>query len=332
MNIVFTICSNNYLARAKVVSDTFLKHNPGYTFFIFLVDKLNEKLDYSIIEPVTIIPIENIVQDIDELALKYDIVELNTSVKPSVFLYLFKTYNSNIIIYLDPDLMIFDHFGEVEDALISGNQNIVISPHFLSPIDDGKIPSEIDFNLYGVFNLGFIALKNNSSAKSFLEWWHNRLMKYCFALPHKGMFTDQIWINYAPVFFTGVFILKHSGYNVANWNLYERKLCIRNNTLFVNEDIPVKFFHFSHYDFADPYRISKKQTRHTIEGEPELKLLIDTYQHQLLANKAEMFMHLPSAYAMYQNNQKKQLSKHTVSRKISDRIRITLRTLLYGHI
>ena len=44
---VFTICSNNYLAQAKTLADSFLEFNKGYKFYIFLCDTMRSDIDYS---------------------------------------------------------------------------------------------------------------------------------------------------------------------------------------------------------------------------------------------------------------------------------------------
>ncbi len=328
--IAFTICSNNYLAKAKVVSDTFLQHHTGYSFFIFVVDKMNEALPVKELNITNIITIDKVVADIETLAVKYNIIELNTAVKPAVFSWLLEKNNSNIVIYLDPDLLVTGSFTEVEAALSDEGNNMVITPHFLSPIDDGKYPSEIDFHLYGIYNLGFIAIKNSDVGKQFLEWWHERLMKYCYIWPGKGMFTDQVWVNYAPVFFTGVCILRHAGYNVANWNLYERKLSLKDGNFFINKNIPLKFFHFSHYDFDEPYKISKMQTRHVIEDLPELKLLINKYQHKLIENKMDMFSKSTCYYQDLHIKHKAAIAaqQNTLSRRLKSNLKKYLKVLL----
>ncbi len=40
----------------------------------------------------------------------------------------------------------------------------------------------------------------------------------------KGLFVDQIWINFVPLFFKKVRIFLHHEYNVAYWNLHERMI------------------------------------------------------------------------------------------------------------
>ncbi len=332
-NTAFTICSNNYLGRAKVVADTFLQHHPDFDFTIFLVDHRSDKVDYNFFSNASVVDIETICPYVNDLSLKYNIIELNTAVKPAAFLYLAKKGYSTII-YLDPDLKIYDRFTEVEEALLTNN--IVATPHFGSPIDDGKFPSEIDFALFGLYNLGFLAVKNTPETVRFLEWWHERLMKYCYTHIEKGMFTDQIWINYAPLFFDGFYILKHKGYNIANWNLYERRLSIENDIVFVNNTEKLKFFHYSHYVFSDPYRISKSQNRHTIEEFPVLKELITEYQAMLIENRnAEYSAIIPVYKEMYEEQKRKEevqriknLPKISLPRKIFSKMKPFLRKLL----
>jgi hypothetical protein len=45
--IIFTLCSNNYLAQAKTLGDSVKKFNPDVLFVIGLVDKLHPEIDYS---------------------------------------------------------------------------------------------------------------------------------------------------------------------------------------------------------------------------------------------------------------------------------------------
>lgn len=296
MKVAFTICTNSYLAKAKVVADTFIDKHPEYSFYIFLVDKFDDSLNYEPFDNYQIVEVDKITPQINDLALQYDIIELSTAVKAAAFIYLFKQKNAASAIYLDPDLMIFDRFKEVEDQLDNGSFNIVLTPHFCSPIDDGKYPSDIHFLPFGLYNLGFIALRNSEESQRFLLWWHERLMKYCYFMPEKGMFTDQLWVNYAPIFFEGVAILKHLGYNAANWNLYERKINEKDSVLYVNNQYRLKFFHFSSYQFDNPYSISKNQDRHTINEREDLRKLIDLYQSELIQNEHQAFAKVQSFY------------------------------------
>lgn len=314
MKIAFTICSNNYLARAKVTAETFTSKHPNYKFFVFLVDTFISEIDYDFIPNVKIIAIKDVVLDVEELAHRYNIIELNTAVKPGVFNYLISQYSPSLIIFLDPDLYIYDHFLEIESLIENGDCNLVVTPHFCSPIDDGKVPSEIHLSVYGLFNLGFLALKNSIESKRFLNWWHDRLMKYCYIDPGNGMFTDQLWVNHAPIYFDGVHILKHLGYNVANWNLYERMIEKRDEVYYVNEVERLKFFHFSHYKFLNPYIISSQQNRHVIDELPHMREIIDQYQSLLIDANQDFFATIPCYYQKIYNQNKDSKKAESESR------------------
>src|SRR5688572_17836365 len=89
MTIAFTVCSNNFLAQAKTLSDSLLHHNPGIKLFIFLADELHASVDYGFFTPAEIIVVnEKIVPEFKELVEKYSIIELNSDLKPFLFEYL----------------------------------------------------------------------------------------------------------------------------------------------------------------------------------------------------------------------------------------------------
>jgi len=67
MKIIFSICSNNFLAQAKTLVDSLSRFAPEYKIFIILVDKQNSE----ILESAEFLPIsgaENI-QSIKVLSL-----------------------------------------------------------------------------------------------------------------------------------------------------------------------------------------------------------------------------------------------------------------------
>src|SRR5438552_3128957 len=100
MKIVFTICSNNYLAQARAFKESCLAHNKDYTFFLGLVDRIQEGVDYSWMDKKNIIPVEEIgIENFNGLWKTMDIVEFNTSVKPSYFQYFLKQFPSTEIIF-----------------------------------------------------------------------------------------------------------------------------------------------------------------------------------------------------------------------------------------
>ena len=64
---------------------------------------------------------------VEELAKKYNIIELNTAVKPAIFTFLFEKHKSDHVIYLDPDVRFMMGFRKVE-LLFQREDSILLSP------------------------------------------------------------------------------------------------------------------------------------------------------------------------------------------------------------
>lgn len=295
MTFVFTICSNNYLPQATLLGISLKKHNPDYTFTIGLVDRKDPILNYKDI-PFEIVGVEQIgIVHFNEMFYRYNIIELNTAVKPFYFRYFLDSITSiDKIIYLDPDICIYNSFSDLEIVLNSAN--IVLTPHCFSPINDDRLPSENELLNAGLYNLGFIALRRCPESIDFLLWWMNRLENKAYIDFAKGMFTDQIWINFVPIFFRNVEILKHPGYNMAYWNIHERSLGKSKEVCFNGNSYPLVFYHFSGYNPLGPDNISKYQDRYTFEERKDLEGLFREYTIRLFELNYKEFINLPCYY------------------------------------
>jgi len=250
MAIIFTICSYNYSALGLTLFHSLREYNPDVKFILALVDtpqnyqllreKMPEGMNLLLVD-------ENVVSDYAGLQKRYNITELNTAVKPFVFEHLFSTYpDSDQVIYLDPDIMVFH---SLKDELLNhfNQYDMILTPHITQPRSEDKIAiaERASINT-GMFNLGFLGLKRSSSVFSMLEWWKLRLRSWGYINVYEGMFTDQIWMNFLPLFYDKVLIFKHPGANVAHWNLMERHFLKINDKYYVNDDKhPLLFYHFS---------------------------------------------------------------------------------------
>jgi hypothetical protein len=312
MNLVFTICSNNYLAQAIVLGYSLLKYNPAYKLIIGLVDRKQESFDYSQI-PFEILEVERIeIPYFDELILKYDIVELNTSVKPSFFKYLFLKYKPDSIIYLDPDIEVFSAFSELETELLTND--IIITPHFTTPINDDKWQAEEDFLNSGLYNLGFIAIKHTLNGLKMVDWWADRLKDKAFIDYKRGLFTDQIWINFVPLFFEKVKIFTNVGYNVAYWNLHERTISRKAEIYYVNEAQPLRFYHYASFRPLNPGKISIGQRRFTFEDRPDIVPLFSSYCERVFQNHYNILVQFPCYFIA----RKEKIDFERVQKKIKE--------------
>jgi len=295
MKIAFTICSNNYLAQAKILLQSLSNTNADYVLILGLVDKKLESIDYTI-KNTNIIIVEISLLNIPEeynIFQKYNIIELSTAVKASYIKWIKKTYPKvEQIYYFDPDIKIFSSFKEIEVEL--KNKSIVLTPHIYKPIPmDNFIPDETLFLNYGIYNLGFIGISfEQLRVYDFLNWWEERLMKQCFINVENGIFVDQLPINYVTVFYPEITkILFHDGMNVAPWNLQERQISIKGKEYYAN-DKKLLFFHFSNICFEK----GKHPIYNRYELYPMLEELYDAYRDELKKNYFFELRKLPCWY------------------------------------
>src|ERR1039458_5021542 len=280
-----TICATNYMAKALALRESYLSLHPESDFYILIVDRKHDRFK-SLAADVNILWVEDLViKDFSHYAMKFDIIELNTNVKASILSLLLLHYN--MVLYLDPDIYFYGALQPVFRELES--HSIVVTPHTLTPVMDGKVPSDIDFLRMGAFNLGFVGVGKCGEAFRFLDWWSKRCLEFGFYEPQAGLAVDQKWIDLAPCFFPGLKILRDPGLNVAFWNLHERVISRHDGIWLVNGEFPLRFFHFSSFNPRNPHAIAQKQSRFADESRPDLHELLDSYATKLRDNENEPY-------------------------------------------
>ncbi|MDR0604809.1 MAG: hypothetical protein LBG80_10945 [Bacteroidales bacterium] len=280
--IAFTICSNNYVAQANVLFRSLFRTNPDYKLILGLVDKINPNIEYGVDGVmVEVVEVENLDITVEyDIFHKYNIVELNTSVKASYIKWIKKFRDADIILYFDPDIKVFSSFSIIENSL--REKSIILTPHILNPIPlDDLWPNENLFLTRGIYNLGFIGVSfTDKRVFDFLDWWEERLMKQCFDYISKGLFVDQLPVTLVSVFFHEIVkVLFHYGMNAAPWNLHERVLTLKDSKYYFNNDELI-FYHFSY--------ISLKKRKHNMynryENYPLLEEFYEGYIEELKQN------------------------------------------------
>lgn len=296
-----TICAANYLPFVSVLGNSFLDANQESTFTVLVIDsekvEFEKEKNFRYLSPSDLDIPRNVFLN---MAFYYNVTELATALKPSALKALIKM-GSKKVIYLDPDIQVFSPFSELNIALDSNP--IILTPHTLTPIPrDGLRPSEADIMGSGTFNLGFLALTDSEVASSLLDWWEERLRFDSISDPLQMLFTDQRWIDLVPSYFP-IYILRHSGYNVAYWNLHERKLGKVNGTVTVNE-VELRFFHFSGYRPDKPWILSKyvsDKPRIVISDNPILEELCSQYGDKAISHGWESELSIEYGYQNFEN-------------------------------
>lgn len=310
-NIAFTIVAKNYIGLAQVLQHSLAAYNAEVEFFIFVADEVSDREKADL--PANILIAKNYIAIDEELwynmAFQYNLVEFCTAIKPFCFQYLLNNDNAEKIIYLDPDIFIFNSLASVFDKL--DVHSIILTPHILQmqAQHSGVLPDYL-FLVNGIFNLGFLAVKKSDATQKMLTWWAKRLINQCFFDNEKGMATDQKWMNFLPAFFTSdqLHISRDLGLNMAPWNFFERKIIERNNQFYVamrsgtdEAETPLTFIHFSGFNYKNFTEnitsLKENGGNYYVDIEP----VFTKYAAALLTSNFTKFSHLPYTYNFFKN-------------------------------
>lgn len=247
--VVFTSICMNYLPKALTLGNSLKKTNKDIKFYIVLLEreipKEWPKSANNVVDKV-ILAKDLGYEDFDKFIFKHSIVEASTSVKGQALVHLLENEDEKVV-YIDPDIKVYSSLEALSKML--DEHEIILTPHVTIP---EKNENDIQNNelcalQHGVYNLGFVAVRNGKEGMKFAKWWRDRLHLYCYDDIPKGIFTDQRWCDLAPAYFD-VFILKNPGYNMAPWNLSTRKITYENGKILVNNKYELVFFHYSGFD------------------------------------------------------------------------------------
>lgn len=311
--VAFTICAKNYIGLAQTLEKSIKENQKDVTFLIFVADEFASLDQVASALPDNVIIAKNAIDIPTEqwyqMAFKYDLTEFCTAIKPSCFKYIFKDSEVGSCIYFDPDILIFNTLDTIYDCL--NDHSILLTPHTttIETIYTGSL-NERNLLYSGMFNLGFIALKNDSSAKKLLDWWEERLKDRCYQNMMENYFTDQKWIDFLPSFFPSQLLVSSDlGLNMAPWNFYEREILVRNNQFFVKNRItkeekqyPLTFVHFSGFDYKALLNNEVRQGNiKALTFQEDLMPVFTTYTEKLLQSEMSSFIKLTYTYNYFSN-------------------------------
>lgn len=291
-----TIVSNNYLALARVLTESYLSHHPGAEVVCCVVDRPAPGVDYAALPFDVIFADQLDIPGFASLAARFGVLELNTAVKPFLLEQLRERRGWQRVFYLDPDIQVLAPLDELEQAL--GRGSAVLLPHITAPLDDDRVPSERTVLMCGVYNLGFLGLRLDATTAPFLRWWQERLVRFSVHDVDHGLFVDQSWMDLAPAFLPDVQVLRAPQYDVAYWNLSQR-FPRQEGGRWTVDGRPLGFFHFSGLPLDDLDTVSRYQDRIRLSERPELRPLFEGYRALLLAAGHEALRGLPYAYGSF---------------------------------
>ncbi len=305
MNAICTIVSNNYFSQAQTLAQSVRRvYGDQMDFYITVVDRKSDSVHYDE-SGATILFADQIgIPDFHHYALKYNVIEFNTFVKPFLFEYLFERYEK--VIYLDPDIEVFERLDGVFDAL--DRSAAVLTPHKFTK-SDGIDENERNIVKAGFFNLGFCAIAATEMGRRIVDSWQKDLMVNCYSDIGNHQFTDQkSMANLFYYFYPYIHVSQDPGLNFAPWNFCERRLVKNENGGYRivmrdgSGEATLKFFHYSGFyvNGGDVY-FTTKHLDMNLSEESDLLELLNIYRARMKDNHYDAYHSIPYAYNYFDN-------------------------------
>ena len=243
MTDCFTSLTLAYAPRARILARTLRRAHPDWRLHAVVVD--HAPASYDLAGWDSVLTAEQLgLPHFRSWMFKHELVEGCTAVKGAMLRRLLAG-GAERVVYLDPDIAVFAGLHAIEAAL--DDASIVLTPHQTEANDTQQAigDNEATSLRYGVFNLGFLAIRNDGQGRAFATWWAGLLHRACYDDVANGLFTDQKYVDLAPALFERLRVWRDPGCNVASWNLSRRRLAFDDaGDLRVN-GAPLKFYHFT---------------------------------------------------------------------------------------
>jgi len=289
----FTSFTFSYLPRALILVRTLREAHPDWVIWAVVTDEPPDDASGALLNEFNrVVYAKDLGFDrFERWLFKHDVVEASTAVKGQMLRAIF-AQGAEKVVYLDPDIAVFSDLTGIVEKL--DRYSIILTPHQVCPNQsEGLIKdNELTSLKYGIFNLGFVAVRNDEVGNDFAQWWARQLYFACYDAIPSGIFTDQKWCELVPCFFDRVHIERDPGYNVASWNISTRQIKIGGDGRIFADGSPLRFFHFTKINTAGDIMI-EKNARDNVE----VMELWNWYKRSL----PEVGLEIPKNYWHYGN-------------------------------
>ncbi len=276
-----TVTARNYVAQARVLAESFLRHNPGATFTVLVVDDPDCPVGSATgLRRLTPADVGIDERELARRATMYTAQGLVASLKPALLQRLLEDAARPVAL-LDADGAVYSELGTL--APLAAQHSLLLSPHTLVPHPLWELDSpEQIFLRSGVMNAGLIGVA--AGAEPFLAWWGERTARRCVFDSEHGLMLGQTWLTLAMCLFEH-HVLRDPGCNVAGWNLQDREIRWEGDAPTI-DGRPLRHFHFAgSYDAERPDLLTTQPHAHwwpKLEERPGLLRLSREYSGRLL--------------------------------------------------
>jgi hypothetical protein len=216
-----TITTSNRLPQARVLAASLREHHPDIPLRVVVLDRLPATFDAGA-EPCGLLQRDELgLAELETLRLSGRWMELAVRAKPAA-LETLVAMGHDLVVYLDVDTEVRGDLTPLLEAARS--HPVVLLPHLLQPpAEDATFARELVMLKAGTFNGGVLTVRPSPVTARFLAWWSARLAVASHDDADGGVYHDQRWLDLAPGMFDGIHVLRDPRFDVAYWNVRERR-------------------------------------------------------------------------------------------------------------
>ena len=233
-----TYFDQNYLARGLTLYRSIRRHDGAMVFWVLCLDEATyefvDRLRLDDLRPVRLSELEASDSELAAVKPTRSRIEYYFTLTPALPLFLLRRHaDIGMITYLDADLFFYASPEPVFRELGSGS--VLLIGH--------RFPAhQRHREIHGVYNVGFLAFRNDERGIARLSEWRRQCIEWCYDRVEPGRFADQKYLDTWPQE-AGVHVLTHKGAGLAPWNWTTFRLARSGNDLTVDGE-PLIFFHF----------------------------------------------------------------------------------------
>ncbi len=242
-----TYFDQNYMLRGLALHRSLRRHAGAFRLYVLCLDEVaHQTLTRMAIPEIVPIALQELeAADPALLAAKAtrSRVEYYFTCTAALQCFLLERYPEiDVISYMDSDLYFYSDPAPIFDEMRDGS--VLIIGH--------RFPEHLKhLEIFGRYNVGLLAFRNDADGRTCLEWWRERCIEWCYDKLEDGKFGDQKYLDDWTTRFNGVVELRYKGANVAPWNLAGFKVRERDGQVMIDED-PLIFYHFHKMKMVSP--------------------------------------------------------------------------------
>lgn len=238
---LMTIVSSAYLFKAIVMHNSLEKTCRDFHHFILCIDDdVYKILSYLNWEYTTLIHLNEIEDDtLKRIKAQRMESEYCWTLKPFFTLYIMDNFpETEYYIYVDSDLLFYSNIDEI---LLESSY----APIFLCHHNHSR--RFISCYNCGIYNAGFIILKNIQETYHLATWWKDKCIEWCniWVDESNKRFADQRYLEQWDKF-VDIHVIDNLGVNTSVWNIDNYKVYQIDNVKYINDNKLI-FYHYSSF-------------------------------------------------------------------------------------